>query len=595
MAQDDPFASTGGKVSAKVAEYLSRVMATQRERLAGHYVRVAMQAQEEFFRLTGSEIRRTIAPLWATIGETPEMPMWARDTGRFIAAGQGQMSTMLAGAITGTVMGVGLGALVANELGPGIGAILAANPNMRLSPETSAAVDIRGIKWPAADLVLEAKNQGVNEDRYEALRALATSVLDPASIMMLYARGDLDRAFALRLFHRAGWDGDHAARLLTLARQHISLPDAASMWNRSIMDDDELREIARLNGYSRQDADRYAELGGEPPAPEILYTAFRRGIIDEARLHRGIVQGPIRNEWIDVIQAVQFRSMTPEQAAGAVTQGHMTLARGQGIAREYGLHAEDFATLVETAGQPPGVEFASEAFLRGFITDDEFGAMFLESRLKNRYLPLLRKMRTRLMPQETARSLLAKGVITPERCATILAQHGFEQQDIEAFLLAATSDRGSAIRDLSISVVLELYEEQEIDQPTAIDMIMSAGYDENEAGLYLQLADVRRVRTYRNAVITRVRNGFVKGFFDEQSTGTALDALSVPPARRDTLINLWTLERQTITKDLTSAQIVAAAKKGLMAPDAAVSRLIGQGYDDSDARIVLALAGVLVE
>ena len=154
--------------------------------------------------------------------------------------------------------------------------------------------------------------------------------------------------------------------------------------------------------------------------------------------------------------------MTPEQAAGAVTQGHLDQAAGAEIARGYGLLSSDFDVLIETAGRPPGVEFATEALNRGLIPEAEFDRMFLESAIKNRYLPLLKAMRVKLMPQETARSMLTKGVMTVERCTAILKGHGYSDEDTASFIEAATAEKSAATRDLSASVVRDLYAEQEI-------------------------------------------------------------------------------------------------------------------------------------
>ncbi len=583
-----------GKIAGRVAEYLANIHLATKERATGLVVKQVMAAQHEFFRLVGSEIRATVSPVWDALAAQPESPDWLKRTGDFVGAGRGQWAAMLGGTATGAAMGGGLITLLSNEMAPGIGAMMAANPMMRLSPETIALAKARGL-IVHIDPVKEAANNGINRERFDILTALNTQVMGPEVIVELFRRGLVDRDFAKILFHRAGFDVDHGGRLLQLARTHISMADASSMWNRSIIDDDALVHIGAVNGYTRDDALAYRELGGEPPAPEVLYTAFRRGFIDTDRLRRGIVQGPIRNEWFDVLEKLQFRSMTPEQAAGAVTQGHLDADRGQQIAREYGLNPDDFEVLIETAGAPPGVEFASEAYNRGFITDDEFGSMFLESRIKNRYLPLLRRMRQRLMPQETARSMLAKGAMSAERCAEILAAHGYGPDDVAVFIDAATTERTTATRDLSLSTILELYAEQEIPPETATDLIVGLGYDATEAEWLIGLADVRRVRTFRNAVITRVKNGYVKGFFDDQIAGTTLDGLGVPPTRRDTLLALWGIERDTVTKDLTPAQIVAAAKKELMDTNTAVSRLVGQGYDQGDAVILLQLSSVPVE
>lgn len=591
MSERDATAGIGGKIGGRVADYLTRSYLSTKDQSSGHLIRVGMQMQDEFFRLTGGELKRTVGPLLGQLADAPDGPKWARDTFQFLARGQGQWQTMLGGALMGAALGSGILELINNELNPLITPVIAANPHGKFTPEQAAAVQAHGLNW-GADLAYEAAQKGLDSNRYNALVELATTVLSPDVIVELYRRGELDRAAALRFLTRAGFEGDHAKRLLVLARTHLTLPDASAMYNRSIITLDELRNIGIVNGYSATDALRYGELGGEPPSPELLYAAYRRGVISADRLKRGITQGPIRNEWIDVIEQMQYHSMTPDSAASAVTQGHMTLQRGETIAKEYGLKPEDFAVIVETAGRPPGLEFAAEAYLRGFITDRQWEEMFLESAIKNRYIPVMRQMRTRLLPQETARSMLAKGVITETRCAEILTQHGFAPDDVRALIASSTMERSAPQRDLSLSTVRALYVEQEISADDASEMLRALGFDDNEIGWELALAEIARVRTYRNAAVTRIKSGYVKGLLSQQDVSTSLDALRVPPGRRDALMDIWDIERTTVTRDLTPAQIITGAKKGIIDPPTALSRLMGQGYAEDDAAVLLLSANV---
>lgn len=591
MAKSTSDSTFGARIAERITEQLVKGKILAGEKMAEHWIRTAMGVQHQFFTLTGNEVKATVGPLFEMMADHPESPQWLRQTGEFVGRGSGQWQTLLAGTAVGAGMGGGLLSLITNEMNPFITAVIAGNPHIQLPPAEAAAAAIRGL-GAGIDWEYEAARSGTDRERFTVLRELNTTKLAPGEIVELYRRGDLGETQALMFLRMVGFDGDHAKRLLRLARVHLSLADAGQMWNRSIVTDAELEQIAKVNGFTALDAKRYAELGGEPPSPELLYTAYRRGFIDQARLRRGIVQGPVRTEWFDVLEQMQYHSMTPEQAGSAVTQGHMTIARGRQIAQEYGLSADDFEVIVETAGRPPGVEFASEAFNRGLITDEQFAAMFLESAIKNRYLPLLRQMRTRLVPQETARSLLAKGVADIEWTLRNLKDHGFSDGDAEKLVAAATVEKTQPTRDLSLATVRELYAEQEIDAATATEMLLNLGYDEDEAAFELTLADIRRLRTYRNAVITRTRAGYVKGLLDVNLVTTTLDGLSVPPARREDLIQLWDIERDTVTRDLTPAQLVSAAKKEIIDYTTAVSRLVGQGYAQDDARVLLEISGV---
>jgi hypothetical protein len=52
---------------------------------------------------------------------------------------------------------------------------------------------------------------------------------------------------------------------------------------------------------------------------------------------------------------------------------------------------------------------------------------------------------------------------------------------------------------------------------------------------------------------------------------------------------LWDIERTTITKTLTAAQIRQAFNKDLIGHNEAMARLMSQGYDETDAGLFLQL------
>jgi hypothetical protein len=58
------------------------------------------------------------------------------------------------------------------------------------------------------------------------------------------------------------------------------------------------------------------------------------------------------------------------------------------------------------------------------------------------------------------------------------------------------------------------------------------------------------------------------------------------------LLAIWDLEKESLTVQLTAAQIVGAVKKQLLDRGEALDRLVQRGYTQDDADILLRLAGV---
>lgn len=581
----------GGKLGDRIAEINTRAKLSTLDRMRPMVTRFGLDMQHEFFRLTGKEVSETIGPLWRRIGEHSDAPDWLRRTGAFIADGKGQWATIFASAATGALISGGLGDAINNELSPITQAMIALDPNTPLSAADGAAALARGIQEDI-DYYDEAAKTGVDHQRMRILTRLQQTPLAAEQILELVRRGAIDETLAHQLFHRAGMQADERLLMLQLRRQHISPAEAVAMWNRAVISEAEALDVANLWGLDAQDMRNLLQLGGEPPAIGDLMLAWQRGAINESQFDRGVIQGPLRNEWIPTVKELRWRPLPPTEVADAVNQGHMPRDVATQIASESGIRPEDFAVIVDNAGIPPAPQEALDWLNRGLWTEADFRRAFLESRLKNRYIDMFIKSRERLLPQETARSLLAQGFITEARCAQILTQHGFAEVDVAVMVAEALDNKRKDARTLTVGQMLTLYEDQEISREFLVDFLASEEYDQANIDLLIALADWSRLRRYRDAVVTRIKSGLIKGLLSEADASTAMDRVGVPHERRDTLLALWEQERLTVTRDLTTAQLISAAKKGILDVLTVLSRLVGQGYAQADAEVLLAINGV---
>lgn len=578
----------GGKTGARIAKLVADASVYARQRMGPYHKAVAISALGDFTDLMSDESKQAIGPLLAKLSQSPDLSPEARSMLDFMLLKRGQWQALAAGSATGAAFGGGLINLLTNELNPAILRLIAANPNNILDPSDAARAKIRGVAGPPS-WDEEARRSGIDDNRFRALIELNKSLPSVAEILDMYNRGTIGENIARKYLVRNGFDGDAASHLLALRRFLPSPQDLAAMWNRSIVSTDEGARLASMSGVSEEDWHRLIELGGEPLAPQDLGEAFRRGFINADRYRRGIVQGPIRTEWFDVLEKLQFHRMSVIDAADAVNQGHMSADEGKRIAHETGLESSDFDVLLATAGTPPGIDFATEALNRGLITADQFVAMFLESRIKNKYAPLLIAMSKRLIPQETVRLLYRNGVYSREKTLETLIQHGFTP-DAAASLLALEETRGDdGTKELTRAQIVDMYEQRMLTLDEAIQSLTGLGYSADDAQSMIELADLKRLLRFVNAVTTKVHASYVAGRIDAPTAGAALDRLGLPSAQRDDLLDLWDIERTTVSKTLTGAQIRSAFKKDLITEEDALARLTAQGYDDVDAGIFLQL------
>lgn len=581
-------ASPGGGIASKIAKTVADASVYTRQRMGPHQNRLIQTALADFTNHVSDEIRGIMGPLWQQFADEEETPEHLRPLFKALATERGQAFAWLAGSIVGGSMSVGLGGILNNMLAPVVQKILSGDPNLQLTPNDAANLVAHGF-WNPETGYAEAARSGVSRERFAALAQLAAQQPDTGTVIEMARRRVIDDARARGMLETLGYTRGDANLILRLQHVPLTAEQLAAMVNREIITADQAYDLAESVGTSRVDINRLTQLGGDPLPPQDLGIAFRRGFIDRERYERGIAQGPLRREWFDVLEKLGISRMSTVDAADAVNQGFMPLQEAQRISRENGLDPDDFATLIQLAGQPPGIEFAQEALNRGIISKPEFDQMFLESRIKNRYLPLLYAMRIRLIPQETARVAYRKGVYSREQLIDTLEKHGFSETD--AATLAEMEDVGGddSTRELTRAQIVDLYEEGIFATETALELLRGMGYSEEHSLAMLELVDLKNVRKYINSAITRIRSSYLAGKIDVNQASAQLDAFGIQAAQRDTYLDIWTIDRETVTKTLTAAQIRQAARGGHITEDEAITRLVAQGYAPDDAVLYLQL------
>ena len=582
-------ATPGGRIGARIARLIADAVVATRQQMGPIQAAVASQVFTETTNHVSDEVRSVMGPVFSAMARHPDTPTELVPLLHHLGNTRGQAFGWIGGMATGAAMSAGLGDLLTNSLAPVISSLIAENPNAYLSPEQSAAIASRRLSagW---DNEREAARRGVSGDRFRLLQRLTQRDLSEAPVIDLYNRGILNQDQAETELVKGGMSESSARLLLTVAKVPLTPEQAAQAWARNLVSDSLVHMASRAAGLTNEDGDVLMGLAGEPPPTEALITAWRRGIITEADFDRGIVQGPIRNEWIPTVKSLFEQPLAPEEAASAVTQGHLSYEAALAKARLSGVTPEDFAVIVDNAGLPPGVQFALDAMNRGIITREQFTAMFLESRIKNKYIDLMLAMSQQLIPAETVRIAYRLGTYPKEKALETLGAHGYSTTDAEALLALEDVRAREGTKDLTRAQVLALFSDDIISEDEASNMLLELGFDSVEVELMVTMTQGDKVRRFVNALITRVRNAFVQGTMDETEAIGTLTQAGVRQGQIDQLLSLWELEKQSLTAQLTPAQIVSAVKKGLMPREEGKDRLVARGYTPGDADILISLS-----
>lgn len=585
--------SLGAKVGTRVAGLMQRSKLATLDQSTGLIVRTGMALQEEFFRLTGAELVRTFGPVYQRLADAAPADSWVKSAGQFLAAGHGQLSTLVGISGISSGFGQGVGAVIANDLTPITSALIRDHPESLLSVPDVTNLVIKGLVDFAYG-AHEAGGQGISPDKFNLLMAGAAQTLAPADILELVNRGELTHDGGLYWLGRSGMDRIAAEALIALRLGVFSVQDLATMYVKGIISQDEGRALAALTGYSAEQFDQYTLVTGEPPDLQTLFLAWRRGIINESDVERGIRQSRLRNEWIPTALAMQWVPMDISEAARAVVQNHATIEQAHVWAIENGLKPELFDVIVDNEGNPPSAGEAITWYNRGLIGADEVRQILREGHLKDKYIPLLFDTRHRILTLQEIRLLYRDGAMTHDEALVRLQELGFDAENAAIILIGANAARTAKARDLTRDQVISLLTDQIITAADAQAMLQAMGWSTEDAQWILDLAAMARIQKFINAAISKTQALYTTRKIDANTASATLDALNIATDARDQYIQLWDIERGIITKELTPAQVIAAAKKQLISGDDANTRLQGMGYAADDALILLAIAGVSV-
>lgn len=581
--------TAGPRLGHRLADIIVRRHFDAKRRYSPELVKLAMEIQHQFFTLTGDEHKATTGGLWKQLLDTGEMQGWTKDTADFLANGSGQWQTLLSGQATGAAMGAGIMAVLQNELAPVVQAILKASPNAVLAPGDAAQAVARGLGtlgWGRD----QAARGGLPNDLFDNMVITSLQQFAPSELATLLNRGKITVPELQRLLKRGGFDPDLWAHVIELGQTRIEPGDLASLVTFGVLPEAHAADMAGDAGMNADDFHLLVEGNGQPPSTEDLLFAYRRKIIDKARLLKGITQGPTRTEWFDVIESLGSIPMSTSDAIEAAVQGHLSQGAAQTIAEQNGLEPSAFAPLFATAGSPPGPEAMMNYLNRGFI--DQAGAVqaLTESRLKPKYTDLILKSRVALLPMVQVREALGHGSITHAHAVEVLGWHGYATEDIDVILQSGAVVKTKTARQLTESQVLSLHTERAITDQQATEMLAALDYTPDEIGWLLDLTNLQHMTAMVNAAIAKVRASYVARHLAENDARTDLDALGVLPDQQDSLVTLWDIERSTVTKTLTLAQCGAAYKKGFITADAYTQRVLALGYAQADVDILIQLA-----
>lgn len=576
----------GAKVGTKVAHLVSKSIVATHGKLLHIKHKLAMMIFHSISDMISGEVHQSLDSILVKMHESLPAGSLAKPALGFMANETGQLqalagTNMVAGSILGSVAQV-----VNNELQPTVRGILETNPHMLPDPGTLAELAAKGLSTESNALTAIAQ-QGINPGWGDAMVKANLQYPDPATALQMLQRGIINDDTFLQWAQLNGISNDVAIQWLFLKDAPLSPPDAALAVLRGNMPLDEAVRDASYYGVGEHDFKIIMDNTGEPLGLMQLLEAFRRGFIDEERLKQGILDSRVRNDWIDTAIKLRYNPMTVSDAVNAVVQNQMAESDAEAIADQNGLEPGAFAILRNTAGEPLSRTEMEDLYNRGLVTKSQVEQALSESRLKNKYNSYAFELHERLLDVGHISEAVLYGTMTHQQAIDQAMLHGYSADSAAIIAQSAVNRKLETERRQVMTAIVALYEANGISIDDAKSAASSLGFEPDEMTFILEAAEFRRNEKLVAAALTAVRSKYIGHHITESQAQAYIDALNLPTAQRDQVLQLWTIEREANVLTLTVAQIVKAFNGQLITEADAMQRLANKGLNQTDAALLL--------
>jgi hypothetical protein len=435
--------------------------------------------------------------------------------------------------------------------------------------------------------------------RQEGNVRFPTTLLDVGVLTEAYRRGIVEPTLFFDQLRRLGYAPERVQVLDELSRTLPGTQDAIAWRARDLIDDDQVMNLLKMNGWREDDANRYIVAAKVLPDLQTAIAWYRRGLLGETEVRGIIAAANYRPEDVDRILAGSQQLVALEDGIRYFdrvvnAQPGMGESAVKGAVPDelvaslshLGLTFSTLNTIWSNHWQLLQPQLAVSAYFRGYINLPQLkgalSAAAIPDELHSLYIDLQRPLPSlRNIP-----AMLKAGILNGAEAQDRLQQLGYSLVDADHIIQLAlhkTAPAGTANGDelhgVTTGVVSQLYDAGTLDAAQAMGLYTRLGMGAEAQQLTIALHDLRRDAADRKAhaelIIAQAKAGHIE-FADAQAQLHAANLTSTEVERY-----LAQLERatQARTKLPSEAQVMQLLKHDIIdrATAAATLGLIGYG------------------
>ena len=148
----------------------------------------------------------------------------------------------------------------------------------------------------------------------------------------------------------------------------------------------------------------------------------------------------------------------------------------------------------------------------------------------------------------------------------------------EIMEMTADEQRNDNEKDLTKADILKAYNYRIFNGEETIAGLYWIGYSMTEAEYYIQIEDAKKADAYQDKIMSVVHDGYTKGVLTKNEAQTKLNEAQLQGEHTLELFDIWDIEKSTLHKGPTKAEVLGFFKSGLIEEGEAREELMKQNY-----------------
>ena len=419
---------------------------------------------------------------------------------------------------------------------------------------------------------------------------------DINTLTQAFILGKLDEKRLYDIARRHGFDEEMTRIFVNSMKKYLDFTQVRDAYYKGLITKDKAKEYLRKLGVDEEVLDMVLEIDRPLLNPSDIRDLFLRGEIDETEHDEMMKKFGYTEEQIDLIKRLYFYIPSiPDLIRLAVREAFSpeTIEKF----RMYEDYPEEFEQWAVKQGlspewakrywyahwELPSLTQGYEMLHRGIIDENELKMLMKAQDVMPFWRDKLIQLSYNPYTRVDVRRMYQEGVLTEEEVKRAYMDLGYDEEKAEKLTEWTVKEATVEQRELTKSLVEDLFKRGLIQEDEAIEYLKDLGYREEIANLIIAKAKYDRERTVKNRIIAAIRKQYLKGLIDENEAIDKLNRAGFLTDEIDLLLYDWQLEKEAMQRNLTSGELKTLAKKGVIDKNTFIQEMRKLGYRDQHA------------